>query len=133
LRSLLVKDGDPVDSTLCGTAAVFVQVHVTVLPTATVSTAGFTVPFRLLLKRMLPTRTDAEVGIGATATPAAVNVSGEPVRPSARAVIVMDPIVPPTVTFTAEMPDPSVAAVAADGVPPVAAQATLTPGTPFPN
>ena len=38
---LLVKPGDPSDSTLCGVSPVLVQVQVTVVPTATVSTAGF--------------------------------------------------------------------------------------------
>jgi hypothetical protein len=38
---LLVKLGAPCDWTLCATAPVPVQVHVTVLPTATVSIAGF--------------------------------------------------------------------------------------------
>jgi len=39
--ALLGKLGAPCDWTLCATAPVAVQVHVTVLPTATVSIAGF--------------------------------------------------------------------------------------------
>jgi len=39
--ALLGKPGVPCDWTLCATDPVEVQVHVTVLPTATVSIAGF--------------------------------------------------------------------------------------------
>jgi hypothetical protein len=48
LMTLLVKLGDPVDSTLCWSEPTHVQV--TVPPTATVSTAGFCVLFRVLRK-----------------------------------------------------------------------------------
>jgi hypothetical protein len=42
--ALLVKLGDPVDCTLCATDPLAGQVQVTVLPAATVSTAGFWLP-----------------------------------------------------------------------------------------
>jgi hypothetical protein len=126
-----VKAGDPVDSTLCGVPLVLVHVQVTLPPTATVSTAGFMVPFRLLAKRILPTRTAAEVGIEEGCA-IALKVRGDPVR-LAVAVMVTGPAVLPRVTFTADTPEPSVATVVAEGVPPVALQVTSTPGTPFPN
>src|SRR5438034_8885699 len=53
--ALLAKLDGPCDSTLCGTDPVDVQVHLTVVPTATVSIAGFWVPLLALLNRMLPT------------------------------------------------------------------------------
>src|SRR5438874_10322810 len=53
--ALLVKPVAPCDRTLCGTVPVLVQVHVTVLPTATVSIAGFWLPLWALLNRMFPT------------------------------------------------------------------------------
>jgi len=53
--ALLAKLGDPSDSTLCETDPVAVQVHVTVLPAATVSIAGFWLPLWELLNRMFPT------------------------------------------------------------------------------
>src|SRR5947208_14869792 len=46
---------DPCDCTLCEIDPVAVQVHVTVLPTATVSIAGFWLPLWALLNRMFPT------------------------------------------------------------------------------
>src|SRR6059036_3934860 len=52
---LLAKLGVPCDWTLCATDPVAVQVHVTVLPTATLSIAGFWVPLWALLNRMFPT------------------------------------------------------------------------------
>src|SRR6476660_3007597 len=55
--SLLVKLGEPTDSTLCGTLPAFVQVHVTVPPAATVSTAGLADPLCPPLKKMLPAAT----------------------------------------------------------------------------
>src|SRR6266700_5447869 len=57
---LLVKLGVPCDRTLCDTAPVDVQVHVTVLPTATVSIAGFWLPLWALLNRMFPTTTSPD-------------------------------------------------------------------------
>ena len=59
---LLVKLGVPRDSTLWLPE---IQVHVTVPPTATVSTAGFVVPFPLLVKKISPTWTEAVVPAGA--------------------------------------------------------------------
>src|SRR2546427_12597067 len=53
--ALLVNLGVPCDWTLCATDPVAVQVHVTVLPTATLSIAGFWVPLWALLNRMFPT------------------------------------------------------------------------------
>src|SRR5437764_10432962 len=53
--ALLVKPVAPCDRTLCGTVPVLVQVHVTVLPTATLSIAGFWLPLWALLNRMFPT------------------------------------------------------------------------------
>src|SRR5438477_11476747 len=57
---LLGKLGAPCDRTLCDTAPVDVQVHVTVLPTATVSIAGFWLPLWALLNRMFPTTTSPD-------------------------------------------------------------------------
>src|SRR5437899_3148311 len=51
----LAKLVDPCDCTLCEIDPVAVQVHVTVLPTATVSIAGFWLPLWELLNRMFPT------------------------------------------------------------------------------
>ena len=65
--SLLVKSGVPSDSTLWGTLPVLVQVHVTVPPAATVSTAWFVDPLCPLLKKMLPTMTATVGGAGAGA------------------------------------------------------------------
>jgi hypothetical protein len=131
---LLVKLGEPSDSTLCDMRAVFTQVHVTVPPTTTVSTAGFVVLLRLLLNRMLPTVTLAVAGAGATATAVALKVRGDPVRPPAVAVMVIGPAVPPSVTFTAEFPATLVATegLDTDAVPLAIAQATAKPSTPFP-
>src|SRR6266581_6850772 len=57
---LLVKLGVPCDRTLCDTVPVDVQGHVTVLPTATVSIAGFWLPLWALLNRMFPTTTSPD-------------------------------------------------------------------------
>jgi hypothetical protein len=134
ISTLLVKLGAPVDNTLCGVVSVFTQVQVTVPPTATVSTAGFTVLFRLLLNRIFPTRTLALVGMGGTGAAVAVNISAEdPVRTSAVAVIVTGPTVAGRVKVTADVPDPSVGTVVPDRVPPVVVHPTSTPGTPLPN
>ena len=62
--ALLVKPGEPCDWTLWGTLPVFVQVHVTVPPTATVSTAALADPLCPLLKTLLPTVTAAVDGAG---------------------------------------------------------------------
>src|SRR4051794_3310569 len=62
--ALLVKSGVPVDWTLWGRSPVLVQVHVTVPPAATVSTAWFVDPLCALLKKMLPTMTAAVCGAG---------------------------------------------------------------------
>src|SRR5258705_12441032 len=53
--ALLGKAGVRCDWTLCATAPVAVQVHVTVLPTATVSIAAFWVPLCALRNRLFPT------------------------------------------------------------------------------
>src|SRR3989440_1849881 len=53
--ALLVKPVAPCDRTLCAIVPVAVQVHVTVLPTATLSIAGFWLPLWALLNRMFPT------------------------------------------------------------------------------
>ena len=50
----LLKAGAPFDWTLCETAPAPTQVQVTVPPAATVSTAGFCVVLRTLLKKMSP-------------------------------------------------------------------------------
>src|SRR3989442_907752 len=98
---LLVKLGDPVDCTLCEPPA---QLHVTVPPTAIVSTAGFELRLPSLLKRMAaPTVTLAVVGIGWAV---ALNVRGEPVRPAWVAVIMIGPAVPPSVTVVWAVPPP---------------------------
>src|SRR3989442_14065537 len=90
---LLVKLGDPVDCTLCEPPA---QLHVTVPPTAIVSTAGFELRLRSLLKRIAaPTVALAVVGI---AWAVALNVRGEPVRPAWVAGIAVGPAVPPSGT-----------------------------------
>src|SRR6478672_2430091 len=54
---LLVKLGEPRDSTLCVVEPVPVQVQVTAWPTGTVSTAGLVVPLCALWKKRLPTVT----------------------------------------------------------------------------
>src|SRR2546425_13364450 len=96
---LLVKLGDPVDCTLCEPPA---QLHVTVPPTAIVSTAGFELRLPSLLKRMAaPTVTLAVVGIGWAV---ALNVRGEPVRPAGVAVIVIRPAGPPSGTGVCAVP-----------------------------
>jgi hypothetical protein len=82
---------------------------------------------------MFPTLTEAVVGIGGAVAAVSLNVTGDPVRPSAVAVTVTGPAAPPTVTVTAEIPEPLLGTEAEDTVPPVAAQATATPATPFPN
>src|SRR5690349_1768551 len=56
MTTLFLKiPGVPVDWMLCDPAAF--QVHVTVLPAATVSTAGFWLPLWALRKKMFPTTT----------------------------------------------------------------------------
>jgi hypothetical protein len=77
--------------------------------------------------------TAALVGIGGAVVAVALNVRGDPVKPTEVAVMVTGPAVPPRVTLTAETPDASVGMLAAETLPPVAAQSTPTPGTPFPN
>ena len=63
----------------------------------------------------------------------ALNTKGEPLRGSAVAVMVTGPAVGPSVTWTGEIPAELVGIVPAETVPPDAAHATFTPGTPFPN
>src|SRR3989441_7973826 len=126
---LRVKLGDPVDCTLCEPPA---QLHVTVPPTAIVSTAGFELRLPSLLKRMAaPTVTLAVVGIGWAG---ALNVRGEPVRPAWVAVIVMRPAVPPSVTVV--WAGPLALLIALMGLTPaeplVTCQPTAIPDTPFP-
>src|SRR2546421_12979520 len=58
--ALLVKPVAPCDRTLCAIVPVAVQVHVTVLPTATLSMAGFWLPLWALLNRMFPTMISPE-------------------------------------------------------------------------
>src|SRR5215470_14287495 len=50
----LVKLGMPSDCTVCGMPPVFAQLHVTVPPATTVSTAGFDEPFRSLRNTLFP-------------------------------------------------------------------------------
>jgi hypothetical protein len=63
----------------------------------------------------------------------AVKVSGEPLNASAVAVMVIGPAVPPSVTFTAEIPVVLVATLGAETAAPLATHPTATPATPFPN
>src|SRR2546426_11625344 len=126
---LLVKLGDPVDCTLCEPPA---QLHVTVPPTAIVSTAGFELRLPSLLKRMAaPTVTLAVVGIGWAV---ALNLRGEPVRPAWVAVIMIGPAVPPSVTVV--WAEPLALLIALLGLtlaePLVTSQPTAIPDTPFP-
>jgi hypothetical protein len=60
--ALLVKLGEPSDWMQWETLLAFVQVRVTVPPTATVSMAGLADPLCPLLKRMFPTVTTAVSG-----------------------------------------------------------------------
>src|SRR5260370_42518079 len=77
------------------------HVHVTRPPTATVSTAGFWLPFRTLWKKMPPTFPEALVG---PVVAVAWNVTGEPVSPVLVAVMVIGPAVPPSITVVCAMP-----------------------------
>src|SRR2546425_144111 len=129
MTALLVKLGDPVDSTLCEPPA---QLHVTVPPTAIVSTAGFELRLRSLLKRIAaPTVVLAVVGI---AWAVALNVRGEPVRPAWVAVIVIGPAVPPSVTVVWAVPLALLSALVGltPAEPLVTCQPTAIPDTPFP-
>src|SRR5207247_4529046 len=61
MMGLLANAVDPSDWTLWETPRLLVHVHVTVAPTATVSTAGFAVPLWALMKTtcpLFPTVTD---------------------------------------------------------------------------
>jgi hypothetical protein len=82
-------------------------------------------------RKLLLTTLTAAVAVGLVAV--AVNVTGDPVRVPDVAVMVIGPAVPPSVTLTSDTPAAFVATVAADTVPPVAAQPTSTAGTPLPN
>ncbi len=83
--ALLVKVGEPLESTLWSVDPVFVHVQVTVVPTVTVSTAGFRVPLCSLEKKMFPIVTvpgaPPPPGVGPVllleqpTTPAAVSIS----------------------------------------------------------
>src|SRR6266705_3024988 len=123
-----MKLGDPVDCTLWFP----IHVHVTVPPTAIVSTAGFVLPFRLLLKKKLPPVTAAVVG---SASEVAWNVIGEPVRAPFVAVMTIAPGGASSVTVVWAMPLASL--VACDGLrlaePVVTCQSTPVPCTPVPN
>jgi hypothetical protein len=109
------------------------QPQVTVPPTAIVSTAAFWVPLRALLKKILPTCTEAVVGIGGAGTALSLKVAGEPVSPAAVAVTVNVCSVAGAVTVTAEMPETSVGTEAEESVPAVVSHVTAMPAIPFPN
>lgn len=126
-----MKPGEPWESTLWTTAPTL-QVQVTVPPAWTVSTAGLSVEFRLLRKKLLPTVTLAVVGMGAGVTAVALKVTGDPVSPSAVAVMMMGPAVPPAMTVTADSPDAALGTDGLETVAPVAAQPTAVPATGFP-
>ena len=128
--ALLVKLGEPSDRTLCSVKPVMPQVQVTEPPTEIVSTAGLVLLFRSLTKKILPKRTSAWVGI---ATAVALNVKGEPVSPSAVAVIVRGPAVPPRMTSTDEIPPGPVTSASGVTVPLETLQDTPTPATPLAN
>jgi hypothetical protein len=97
-----------------------------------VSTAGFIEALRLLRKKMLPTVMLAVGGMGVGATAVALKVSGEPSSPSAVAVMIMGPAVPPAVTVTDEIPDSILGTAELDTLPPLASQPTVVPATPLP-
>ncbi len=132
LMALLVNVGLPVDCTLCE-SDIAAQVHVTVPPTATVSTAGFDEPLRPLVNTIpAPTVTAAVIG---TVTAVAWNVTGEPVSPVLVAVMVLLPAVPPSVTVAWAVPVASVGPLAGVTIaePEVTNHLTVTPDTPLPN
>jgi hypothetical protein len=126
---LLVKLVLPVESTLCSVAPVFTQVQVTVPFTATVSTAGFRVAFRLLWKKMFPRVTATVAGGGGGGGPTdvavALNETGDPVAPWTAASAVCAPASGPRVQLAAPMPAASVAPEAGSRLPPVVDQVTV--------
>jgi hypothetical protein len=82
--ALLSKPGELSDSMLWGMSSVCVQVHVTVPPTATVSTAGLIDPLCSLLKKLLPMATAAVSGAVLPPVPPPVVPPVEPPRPIRR-------------------------------------------------
>ena len=95
LDDAVPKIGEPSDSTLWGMSPVLVQVQVTAPPTATVSTAWLVDPLCPLLKKTLPTMTDAVAGAGSLPPP--------------------PPLSPPLPPPVGPPPPPSGAAAAAGG------------------
>jgi hypothetical protein len=122
--ALLVKLGAPVDSTLCGTAPVELQVHRTRVPAVIVTPVG--------AKKLFPTLTSTVGGGGGF--PVAVNPTGEPVRPATWPWAPWAPTVAPSVQ-TVVAPDVSVIELVGEVAPPplVTTQPTVTPATPLPN
>jgi hypothetical protein len=112
----------PAGTTLCRIAPGR-QVHVTVVPALTVRVAGMNWLFATLMAEL----------VGGAAVAVAEKVRGDPLRVPEVAVIVIGPGVLPAVTFTPEIPEASDGTLAAETVPPVAAQATLTPSIPLPK
>src|SRR5260370_36171385 len=105
------------------------HVHVTRPPTATVSTAGFWLPFRTLWKKMSPTFTEALVG---TVVAVAWNVTGEPGRPVLVAAMGCGRPGGPGSTGVCAMPGASLRELRSSAVGPAPARrhAALTPEHP---
>jgi hypothetical protein len=113
-----------------------VQVQVTVPPTATVSTAGFDVLFRLLVKLKFSTFTPIALGGGGGGGPpvaVAEKVIGEPVAPWTAAWALWAPLVGPSVQVLAAVPDWSVVPEVGERLPSVVDHATATDPTGFPS
>src|SRR5260370_16289459 len=129
--ALLVKLGEPVDCTLWEIEPA-AQVHVSVPFTAIVSTAGFEVLFRALLKLIPgPTVTAAVVGIG---SPVSWKTTLGGVRVLLVAVTEFEAM-PSSVSVAWALPLASVVSLGGMTVPPpvLASHLTLPPDLPLPS